>query len=609
MERQEINADVQKAKKTLAELIKCAEKGDHVTILRQGQPVVELAPIELTNHKTTAFHGVRTRSEYLNWVRSLAAHVRLHNRLASERRHAAAALRQSEKRFRQVLEAASDGVLEIDREGRILLLNRAAEKMFGYKRDEFLKLKIEQVIPAAASSLYARGNDEKHAATTRELELEGRKKRGAVFPIEIGLSPNLIDGELKTIVVVRDVSERKRTEEAARRSEERLRQAEKLEALARMAGGAAHEFNTLLTMVMGYAALMLSSLDSRENLIDYVEKISKASRRAAEMTRQLLAFSRRQLLSPEELDMNAVVNEARELLPRLVGGKITVAIQPAAQPVFIRADRSQIHQVLLNLVSNARDAMPGGGELTIRVAAIQLDEKDLHDKPGVVAGKYAELAVSDTGVGMRADIQAHLFEPFFSTKEFGKGSGLGLATSYGVVQQSGGNILVESAPGAGATFRVLLPEVFPQTGPSPSAAEIPPPSVLRGSETILLVEDVASLRNLMGDYLHGLGYTVLEAKDGEEAVQKVRAFKGHIHLLLTDVLMPGITGRETADHIKLLRSGIKVLYVSGYIDDAFEKREPPSDPNEAFLEKPFTFEELAAQLRKMLAPGASAAAP
>jgi CheY-like chemotaxis protein len=245
--------------------------------------------------------------------------------------------------------------------------------------------------------------------------------------------------------------------------------------------------------------------------------------------------------------------------------------------------------------------MPAGGKLTIHVAAIELDEKDLDDKPGLVAGRYAELAVSDTGPGIDPDVHSRLFEPFFSTKGSGKGAGLGLAAIYGAVQQSGGNILVESGRGAGATFRVLLPEVLAEAALLSSAAELPPPFVLPGSETILLVDSLALVRNLTADFLYRLGYKVLEAADGEEAVQRVRSFEGHIDLLLTDMLMPGLTGRETADHIKLLRSGIKVLYVSGYVDDALEKK-GPGDPNEAFLGKPFTLEELAAKVRALLGP-------
>jgi two-component system cell cycle sensor histidine kinase/response regulator CckA len=419
---------------------------------------------------------------------------------------------------------------------------------------------------------------------------------------------------------VRDVSERKRMEEAARTSAEKLRHVEKLEALERMAGGAAHEFNNLLTMVMGYAALMLSALDSRETLIDNVEQISTASKRAAAITHELLAFSGHQFRRPEELDLNAVVNGAREFLPRLVGRKITVAIEPAAQPLLIHADRAQMQQILLNLANNARDAMPRGGTLTIRTAGIKLEGKDLLHNPGLAAGDYAELVVADTGVGIPADVQPHLFEPFFSTKEVGKGAGLGLAAVHGVVQQSGGTIVVESAPGAGTTFRVLLPQLS-RAAVSSSAAESPPlspraaemapaaeiaPASMNESATILVVDDVASLREMMRGFLDKLGYNVLEAADGEEAVQKARDFRGRIDLLLTDVKMTGMTGREAADDIRRLRSDIKVLYISGYIEDAFEKEEA-AGPNDVLLEKPFTFEELAARVRAVLSPGAGAA--
>lgn len=365
-----------------------------------------------------------------------------------------------------------------------------------------------------------------------------------------------------------------------------------------MAGGTAHEFNNLLTMVMGYSALMLSALDSKKTLVDYVEKISRASRRAAELTHQLLAVSRHQMLAPQNVDMNMVLAEVRQILPSLIGRNIETLLTPAPHPALIRADRSQIHQVMIHMIFNARDAMPEGGKLAIRIASVELGSGDVHKHPGLEPGRYVQLTVSDTGVGMAREVQARLFEPFFTTKEFGKGSGLNMAAIYGIVQQSQGSISVQSAPGAGTTFTILLPQASNKEIPAGQArAQVA--GVQRGTETILLVEDETSLRTLTREFLQGLGYDVLAAADGEEALATAAQHSGRIDLLLTDVMMPGLSGRDIARQLVPLRDGIKVLFMSGYVDDVLAG-EGVTHPEESFLEKPFSFEDLAQKIREVL---------
>ena len=475
--------------------------------------------------------------------------------------------------------------------------------MFGYARGELLKLNVEELVPEDLRQAHAEhrvryAQKPKMRPMGIGLELNARRKDGSTFPVEIGLSPNQRPEGLKIIVLLHDVSERKRMQEALRSSEDKLRKAEKLEALGRMAGGTAHEFNNLLTMLMGYSSLMLSSLDSRETLAEYIGKINKASKRAAEVTHQLLAFSRRQALTLQSIDLNHLLAETCVALRALVGSKIRVDLQRAPEPVYIHADPSQVHQILVNLALNARDAMAEGGKLTIKAAAKDLTEKDMDRYPELMPGKHVELMVSDTGAGMTREIQSRVFEPFFSTKEFGKGAGLGLAVIHGIIRQSGGSIAVESAPQKGTIFTIVLPSASqPRVVGEGDAAWVSATS--RRTGTILLVEDEASLLELTRKFLESIGYKVLEAGSGEAAIRIAERFNDRIDMILTDVIMPGLNGRETTRRIKELRPGISVLYVSGYIHDAFADDEP-LPPDNAILEKPFTFDQLAAKIHALL---------
>jgi two-component system, cell cycle sensor histidine kinase and response regulator CckA len=386
-----------------------------------------------------------------------------------------------------------------------------------------------------------------------------------------------------------DVTERKTLES-------QLLQAQKMEALGQLAGGVAHDFNNVLTAIGGYAELLREDLAADDARRADVDEILRATERAAALTHQLLAFSRRQVLAPRVLDLNAVVEDLDKMLRRLIGEDVELRIALAPKVGTVRADPGQLEQVILNLVVNARDAMPRGGKLTIETTNAELDESYAVEHPGVTAGPHVMLAVSDTGVGMDAATQAKIFEPFFTTKERGKGTGLGLATVYGIVKQSGGHIWLYSEPGRGTTFKIYLPQVDlapEQLAQAPAARETP-----RGTETVLLVEDDEAVRNLARKRLEALGYTVLAASGGGDAID-LAASVGPIHLLVTDVVLPGMSGRELATRLVAARPGLRVLYTSGYTDEAVVHH-GVLDPGIAFLQKPFMPAALARKVRDAL---------
>lgn len=516
---------------------------------------------------------------------------------ASERRQMQAALRASELRYRRLFETAKDGILILHANtGCVMDVNPFLIDLLGYSYGEFLGKKLWDIGPfkdiEASRAAFQQLQDQEYI---RYDNLPLQTKAGE--PIEVEFISNIYKSNGHRVIQcnIRDITDRKRAE----KSEEQLRRSQKLESLARLAGGTTHEFNNLFTMILGYATLMLSELDSRDALIGYVEKIRKATMRAASLTQQLLAFSRQQVLAPQILDFNLMLAEAWDILPPLLGPVIGVRCIPAPEPAFVRADPSQIHQLIINLATNARDAMPQGGHLTFEVANTELKQEDLREHTGLVPGKFVVLSVTDTGTGMSPDIQSRLFEPFFSTKEFGKGSGLGLAAVYGIVQQSGGSISVQSSPGEGTTLRISLPRVSAEKMVPVTTFPLSSTEFLHGTETILLVEDQGSLRALSQEFLEKLGYTVLPAAHADEAMTIAGAFLGNIDLLLTDVVMPGMNGREMANKLKPRRPDMKVLYVSGYAHDAFAKA-GVMGTNEGFLDKPYTPEELVQKIREVL---------
>jgi nitrogen-specific signal transduction histidine kinase len=390
--------------------------------------------------------------------------------------------------------------------------------------------------------------------------------------------------------------ERRQAEEALRRSEAQLRHAQKMEAVGRLAGGVAHDFNNLLTVITGYSEVLLQGLRAGDPLRESLGEIRTAGERAGLLTRQLLAFSRKQLLHPVVLDLNAVVADMERMLRRLIGEDVELVtrLQPGLWPV--RADPGQMEQVLLNLAVNARDAMPTGGRLAIETANVELAGSAaglLGERPG----RYTLLAVSDTGCGMPPEVRAHLFEPFFTTKEVGRGTGLGLSTVYGIVTQSGGHIAVETEVGRGSSFRVYLPRA-PEADALARRKE-PAGGLPRGQETVILVEDDDALRAVIHTILRRCGYQVLDARHGGDALVSCEQHAGPIHLLISDVVMPQMSGPQLAERLAWLRPGLQVLYISGYTDEAVI-RHGVVNPAVAFLQKPFTPAALAQKVREIL---------
>jgi two-component system, cell cycle sensor histidine kinase and response regulator CckA len=403
------------------------------------------------------------------------------------------------------------------------------------------------------------------------------------------------DGEVQgAVCMALDVTDRKQLEE-------QFRQAQKMEAVGRLAGGIAHDFNNLLMVIQGYADLMTDRLPEGDALRRNAEQIQMAAQRATSLTRQLLAFSRKQMLAPKVLNIQSVVVDMEKILRRLIGEDVELQTSAAADLGLVKADRSQLEQVIMNLAVNARDAMPKGGRLTIETANVELDASFGETPAVVVPGKYVLLAVTDNGSGMDAETQAHIFEPFFTTKEKGKGTGLGLATVYGIVKQSGGYVWVYSEMGRGTAFKIYLPRIEEENPPAGRDQMPDAESVKRGSETVLLVEDEKGVRELAREYLEMTGYTVVLAEDGRTALELAAMHSGTIHLLMTDVVMPGISGRELADRVAKIRPGIKVLYMSGYTDHAVVHH-GILENDAVLLQKPFTLSTLAAKLREILTP-------
>jgi len=441
-------------------------------------------------------------------------------------------------------------------------------------------LRLEEVTTRSRSRL--------HVAT------RVRHKNGTWRHLE-GVFTNLLDDPSVGAIVInyRDVTER-------RILEEQIVLSQKMEAIGRLAGGVAHDFNNILTAIGGYTDLLIADLPPDDPRRSDVEEIYRATVCAAGLTQQLLAFSRRQVLQPRVINLNALIPDLEKMLRRLIGEDILFATVLHPRLGNIRADPGKLEQVIVNLAVNARDAMPDGGRLTIETRNVELDESYAAEHPSVKPGRYVMLAVTDTGVGMDEDTKARVFEPFFTTKVRGKGTGLGLATVYGIVQQTGGHIWPYSEPGRGTAMRVYLPRVDEPADPIEQSGDVTP-EVLRGSETILLVEDEAPVRSVTRQLLERNGYTVLEAADGPAALALVNGATGepHVDLLLTDVIMPGMSGRELANQLKARRPDLRVLFMSGYTDDAVV-RHGMLEPGLAYLEKPFRPPALLRKVRDVL---------
>jgi two-component system cell cycle sensor histidine kinase/response regulator CckA len=514
---------------------------------------------------------------------------------ALEKRRLGRALRDSEARYRALVEGSIQG-LSIHRGFVIEFANASLAAMFGYAGPPALIGRDLRVLVAPHEiprvEGYAAACQEGEPAPSR-YEFQGVRRDGTLIWVETLMSVTSWRDGTALLATFVDVTERKRLED-------HLRQAQKMEAIGRLAGGVAHDFNNLLTVISGRAQIELARPELSEPSRRNVDLIAEAARRASALTRQLLAFSRKQVLQPRVLDVDIVVARLEPLLRRLIGEDIDLVT--ATEPVLgrVRADPGQLEQVVMNLAVNARDAMPQGGRLTIETANVELDEAYARQQADVHPGPYVLLAVSDTGVGMDAETQAHLFEPFFTTKGVGEGTGLGLATVYGIVKQSGGHITAYSEPGRGATIKIYLPRVDAAS----ELREAEPEAVVlrRGSETVLLVEDDEAVRELTREVLEMQGYSVLAVADAAEAPRVVEGASGPIHLLVTDVVMPRLSGRELTERLRSLRPGLRVLYISGYADTAIVHH-GVLDPGTPFLQKPFTPDALLRSVRKVLDGG------
>ncbi len=501
------------------------------------------------------------------------------------------------RRLATAVEQAAEAVVITDAGGAIQYVNPAFERIAGYRRDE-LEGKTPAVLKSGVhdAAFYREMWETIRGGRAWRGSFVNRRKDGTIYEEEAVISPvRAPSGEIVHYVAVkRDVT-------YERKMEEQLRNAQKMEAVGRLAGGVAHDFNNLLTAIIGYAELLAAELVPGSPLRRDADEIERAGKQAATLIRQLLAFGRRQVLKPEVLELNAVVAEVENMLRRLIGEDVELLLRLSGALWAVKADRSQIEQVIVNLAVNARDAMPSGGKLSVVTENFVLRERDPLIAEDMEPGEYVRLSIRDTGHGMDRDTMSRIFEPFFTTKETGKGTGLGLASVYGIVRQSGGHIRVESAPGEGTTFSVYLPRA--EDAAAPARPPEPVPAGGGGSETVLLVEDSDFVRALTHEILRLGGYRVLDASNGEEAIGLCRIHPGTIDLVLTDVVMPGMSGRELSERVKTLRPGIRVLYMSGYTDEAIA-RHGVLEPGMAFIEKPFTPDDLVRKVREILgAPG------
>jgi PAS domain S-box-containing protein len=517
----------------------------------------------------------------------------LNSRDITERKNNEEAIRQANETLRAVIETSPLAIYSLDLQGTVQNWNIAAERIFGFTEAEVKGKPLPTVFPEDWESFRNRLQQAAHGHIFSGMEARRQRKDGTAVDVSIWSAP--LRDALSTItgivVVLADNTDRKRLEE-------QFRQAQKMEAVGRLAGGVAHDFNNLLTVITGYNQMLLDRYTPSDPVYGDIQQVLKAADRATTLTKQLLAFSRRQIVQPKVVDLTALVLDMDQMLKRLSGEDVELVVNSRPATGRVRVDPGHIEQVIVNLVVNARDAMPAqGGRIDVDIRNVHVDDASARRAP-LLPGSYVVLSVRDTGVGIDEETRSHLFEPFFTTKEKGRGTGLGLSTSYGIVKQNHGEILVRSEPGAGSTFEIYLPQVeeLPEDSGAAGPATMP---VRRGAETVLIAEDEDGVRKVVRQMLEKQGYTVLTANGGHEAIQICRSHGGPLQLLITDVVMPRMSGRELADRVRAMRPEIRVLFVSGYTDSAIV-HEGELDPGTDLLMKPFTPEQLAAKVRDVL---------
>ena len=517
----------------------------------------------------------------------------LHN--VTERRAAQEALRATESRYRAIFDSTGVGILLSDLDGRAVAANPAIRDLLGWSDFQPGRVRPRDLIHPDDLELVAENDQNLREGRSNRFDHELRLRRADGSWVWVHMHASLVRGTadvpLFTVAIVEDITGRKQLEE-------QLRLSQRLESIGRLAGGIAHDFNNIITVITGHTDLVIEMLEPGNPLLEDVKEIREAGNRAAGLTRQLLAFSRRQVLQPRVLDLNEVIAGMQRMLERIIGEDVEMTFDLAPRLGLVRADPAQIEQVILNLVVNARDAMPQGGRLQVSTQDRMLDAAFVHNHPGSAQGPHVGVSIRDTGHGMSEEVLARIFEPFFTTKDPGKGTGLGLSMSYGIVKQSGGYVLVESQPWEGSTFTVYLPRCEDEA--AVASVEQPHPVDTGGPETVLVVEDEKMVRGLACRILERIGYRVLEAADADEALEALAKHPGDIDLLLTDVVMPRVSGPELARIVHATRPELPVLYMSGYTDDAVG-REGVLDPSVPFLQKPFTPDGLARKVREVLA--------